>query len=225
MASEFKNVSVKTLTTLYPQGAEKVLVYHTTGRKVALGELPIDVGCVISNITTIAAIGSYLKTGIPLVEKCVTVDGAAINEPKNVIAPIGTSIIDLIEFCGGLKENPQKVLYGGPMMGISIPNMDYPIIKNTNAVLFFSEKEAKIPKTTACIKCGSCTNNCPFGINPRAICKAYKNNDIESLGELAVELCMECGCCSYVCPAKIPLAQYNKLAKKKYKEFKSKEGK
>ena len=225
MAKTLTNASVKVLPSLYPQGAEKVLVYHTTGRKIPLGKLPIDVGCVVANVTTISAIGKYLKTGIPLVEKCVTVDGSAVAEPKNVITPIGTSIKDLVEFSGGLKCEAKKVLYGGPMMGISVPNMELPIIKNTNAILVLNEKEATLPKTTACIKCGSCTNHCPLGINPRAITKAYKNDDFSALEELGVNLCMECGCCSFVCPAKIPLVQNNRLSKQKLKEYKLKEEK
>lgn len=206
-------IEVKVLPSQYPQGGEKVLVYHTTGKKIALGKLPIDVGCVVCNSTTIASIGKYLKTGMPLVEKCVTVDGSAVKEPKNIIAPIGASLKDVFEFAGGFKAEPQKVLYGGPMMGISVPSLDAPIIKNTNAILAFAENEAKAPKTTACIKCGACINHCPFGINPPMISKGLKENDFDLVKKAGAELCMECGCCSFVCPAKRPIVQNNKLAK------------
>lgn len=212
LASKFNNVEVKVLPSIYPQGGEKVLVYHTTGRIINEGDLPIDVGCVVCNCTTVAEIGKFLKTGIPLVEKVVTVDGDAIENPKNVIVPIGTPINDLIDFCG-IKKKIAKVLYGGPMMGISVTDTNKPIMKNTNAILAFSEKENFIPKTTACIRCGACVNHCPFGISPVAILKSYKENDFLGMKKAGALLCMECGCCSYVCPAKIPNVQNNKLAK------------
>ncbi len=214
---------VKVLPPMYPQGGEKVLIYHTTGKVVPAGKLPIDVGCIVLNCTTIAAIGAYLKTGMPLVEKCVTVDGGAVKNPQNVIVPIGTAISDVFTFCGGLTEDPAKVIYGGPMMGITLPDMDGPILKNTNAILALTVKEAKLPKTTACIRCGSCTNTCPFGLAPAEIMKAYDRRDAERLIELSVTACMECGCCSFVCPANRPLVQTNRMAKIFLREEKAKE--
>ena len=222
---ENAEVSVKVLPSVYPQGGEKVLVYNTTGKVIPMGKLPIDVGCVVCNSTTVATIGKYLKTGMPLIEKCVTVDGGAVSNPKNVIVPIGTPLKDVFEFCGGFKSEPKKVLYGGPMMGISVPNLDVPIIKNTNAILAFDEKQAAPQKTTACIKCGSCANNCPFGIDPTRIASALKQDDCEAMGKAGAELCMECGCCSFVCPAKRPIVQNNKLAKAALREYKMKEKK
>jgi electron transport complex protein RnfC len=207
------NVKVQRLPDVYPQGGEKVLVYHTTGRKIASDKLPIDVGCIVLNCTTVATIGAYLKTGMPLVEKCVTVDGSAVKNPQNVIAPIGASLEDLFNCCGGLTQSPSKIIYGGPMMGITVESASAPVIKNTNAVLALTEKEAKLPKTTACIRCGGCVNTCPFGLAPVSIAVAYENRDAEMLNELSVRSCMECGCCSYVCPANRPLVQLNKLAK------------
>lgn len=216
MASTIKDfsVQVKILPNLYPQGGEKVLVYHTTGRKILEGKLPIDVGCVVLNCTSLAAIGSYLQTGMPLVEKCVTVEGGCVNNPQNVIAPIGTSFKDMFDFCGGLKCDPAKLIYGGPMMGITVENMETPIIKNTNAILALSNKEAKLPKTTACIRCGTCVNTCPFSLSPLDIADAYEKKDADALKELSVMSCMECGCCSFNCPANRPLVQINKLSKK-----------
>ncbi len=213
MAAENNRAEVHVLPALYPQGGEKVLIYHTTGKVVPMGKLPIDVGCVVCNCTTIAAIGKYLQTGMPLTNKCITIDGGAVKEPKNVIAPIGTPIRDVFEFAGGFKEEPAKVLYGGPMMGLAVPDLDVPVLKNTNALLAFNQKEAAPVKTTPCIKCGNCINHCPFGINPAGIAKAYKNNDMEKLEKLGVNLCMECGCCNFVCPANRPLVQTNKLSK------------
>ena len=215
--------TVKSLPTVYPQGGEKVLIYHTVGRVVPVGKLPIDVGCIVVNCTTVAAIGEYLATGMPLVSKCVTVDGGAVKEPKNVIVPIGTAIADVFEFCGGLTEAPDKVLYGGPMMGVSVPDTTAPILKNTNAVLALTKKETKLPKTTPCIRCGSCLNTCPFGLSPAQIARAYDKKDAVTLNNLSVNACMECGCCSFVCPANRPLVQTNKLAKVFLKEEKAKE--
>ncbi len=215
---------VKVLPSVYPQGGEKVLIYHTTGKVVASGMLPIDVGCIVINCTTLAAIGAYLKTGMPLVEKCVTVDGGAVKEPCNLIVPIGTAISDVLEACGGLTADPAKVIYGGPMMGITVPDLSAPVLKNTNAVLALTEKEVKLPKTTACIRCGSCTNTCPFGLNPMALARAYGRRDADALKELSLTACMECGCCSFVCPANRPLVQNNKLAKIFLKEQQAKEG-
>ena len=215
--------TVKVLPSVYPQGGEKVLIYHTVGRVVPVGKLPIDVGCVAVNCTTLAAIGAYLKTGMPLVEKCVTVDGGCVKEPKNVIVPVGTAMSDAFAFCGGLTETPDKVIYGGPMMGIAVPDTASPILKNTNAILALSAKETKLPETTPCIRCGRCLNTCPFGIAPAAIAHAYDNKNVVMLEKLGVQACMECGCCSFVCPANRPLVQTNKLAKVLIREEKAKE--
>ena len=223
LAQTDSRISVKVLPAVYPQGGEKVLVYHTTGKIIPMGKLPIDVGCIVCNCTTVAAIGSYAKTGMPLVEKCVTVDGGALKSPKNVIVPIGTSIRELIDFCGGLTSSPEKVLYGGPMMGISVPDIDAPVLKNTNAVLALTAKEAKAPEASVCIRCGSCLNTCPLGINPAGISNALAKKDFETVEKLGINLCMECGCCSFVCPAHIPLVQKNKLAKAALREEKAKE--
>ena len=223
MASKMEGVKVKVLPQIYPQGGEKVLVYHTTKKVIPTGKLPIDVGCVVCNCTTIAAIGSYLKTGMPLVEKCITVDGASVNHPQNLIVPIGTSLEDVFAFCGGFKIPPMKVLYGGPMMGITVPDLSVPVIKNTNAVLALSPKEAKLPKTTACIRCGACTSACPFGLAPAEIQRAYQKKDTEALKKLSVDTCMLCGCCSFTCPANRPLVQTNTLSKQLLREEKAKE--
>ena len=217
-------VSVRSLPSLYPQGGEKVLVYHTTGRVIPTGKLPIDAGCIVINCTTLAAIGAYLLNGMPLVEKCVTVDGGCVREPRNVIAPIGTAIRDLFEVCGGLKHEPAKYVYGGPMMGVTVPKDSAPVLKSSNAVLALTAKESKLPKTTNCIRCGACTNVCPFGLNPAGISHCVKVGDVKSLKLLHVDACMECGCCSYICPANRPLVQRNQLGKAMLREEITKEG-
>lgn len=216
-------VSVKMLPSVYPQGGEKVLVYHTTGRVIPEGKLPIDAGCIVINCTTLATIGAYLKTGMPLVEKCVTVDGGAVANPQNVLAPVGAALSELFAACGGLTCDPAKILYGGPMMGVTVPSADEPVMTNTNAVMALTKKESWLPKTTACIRCGACTNHCPFGLAPAAISHAYKYNDVDTLKKLSVDTCMLCGCCSFVCPANRPLVQRNKLSKELLKKIREKE--
>ncbi len=223
IADKMANVSVKVLPAKYPVGGEKVLVYRAVGRMIGAGKLPIDVGCVVCNCTTMATLGNYFKTGMPLVEKCITVDGSAVKSPKNVIVPIGIRVEDVFEFAGGFSSEPGKVLYGGPMMGVSIPSLDEPVLKQTNALLAFTEKDAKGAKETACIQCGTCTNNCPMGLNVTEIARAYDKGEYERLGKLGSDLCMECGCCAYNCPAKRPLVQVNKLAKAALREWKEKE--
>ncbi len=212
-------VQVRALPSVYPQGGEKVLVYHTTGRVIGEGKLPLDHGVIVINCTTLAAIAKYLRTGMPLVEKCVTVDGSAVKSPRNLIVPIGTSVRDVIEACGGFRETPKKLISGGPMMGVALVNLDAPVLKQTNAVLALGAKEATPPKETACIRCGKCLDACPFSLAPVAIAKAYEQNDGAMLEKLKVNLCMECGCCSYICPAKRNLVQTNRLAKAMLKTY------
>lgn len=219
LAAGDDSITVKALPSSYPQGAEKVLIYNTTGKVVPAGKLPADVGCIVCNCTTAAEIADYIKTGMPLVKKCVTVDGGAVKSPQNVVVPIGTSLADVFEFCGGFSEEPEKILYGGPMMGISVPSPDSPVLKNTNAILAFGKAAAAAPRTTACIHCGRCVNHCPLGLVPTEIEKAYKAKSGELLEKLQVNLCMECGCCSYICPAKRPLVQTNKLAKATLRDY------
>lgn len=220
IAKEYDKIQVAVLPSRYPQGGEKVLVYHTTGKIIGEGKLPLDVGCIVSNSTTIASLGKYFKTGMPLVEKCVTVDGSAVENPQNVIVPIGTSLKDVFDFCGGFKEEPTKVIYGGPMMGIAVPSLELPIMKNTNAIIAFKGKDGILKKPTACIKCGACASHCPFGLQPPAIAMAKKNKDYEALEKLGINQCMECGCCAFVCPANRPIVQNNKLAKMELRAWK-----
>ena len=207
------SVAVKALPARYPQGGEKVLVYQATGRIVPEGKLPLDVGVLVINCTTLAAIARYIQTGMPLVEKCVTVDGSAIKEPQNVLAPIGTPLQDIFDFCGGFAEEPRKILYGGPMMGIAVTDRQAPVLKNTNAVLALGAKEAMPPEETACIKCGRCIDHCPLNLMPCEMEMAYRRKDAAMLEKLKLPLCMECGCCAYVCPARRPLVQVHKLSK------------
>ena len=149
----------------------------------------------------------------PLISKILTVDGDAVANPKNVEALIGTRFVDIINFCGGYKAEPRKILMGGPMMGIAIPDDTYPLLKNNNAVLAFTEAQIDTRPETPCIRCARCINACPFQLMPASIEKAYNAGNVDQLKKLKVNLCMECGCCSYVCPAKRPLVLVNRLSK------------
>lgn len=204
-------VKLMELKTNYPQGAEKVIIYSATGRKMAAGRLPSDVGCVVMNITSVGALYHYIKTGMPLVTKRITVDGNAIKEPKNIIVPIGTKVSDIIEFCGGFSKEPEKILMGGPMMGTSLVSLDAVIAKPNNAILAFTN----IPdvKTTACIHCGRCASHCPMGLFPMRVEAALGHHDRDRIASLNIDYCMECGICSYGCPAGRPLTQVMRLAK------------
>ena len=223
LASRLGGVEVQAFPSTYSHGSEKAIIYHTLGKVMGEGMHPVDLGCLVSNVSTIAAIGAYLRTGMPMVERYVTVDGDCVAEPKCVIAPIGVSAGELLEFCGEFKSEPHKVVFGGLMMGTTVPNLNAPVSKTTNAVLALTEDQTRFPKQTACIRCGACTNKCPLGLAPAAIAKAYERRDVELLEKLHVNSCMECGSCSYLCPASRPLVQTNKLAKAFLKEEKAKE--
>ncbi len=206
------------LQARYPKGAERVLIYEVTGKQCDAGVLPAALGVIVSNITSVAFMGQYLKDGIPMVKKRLTVDGDAVACPKNVCVPIGTQVHDIIEFCGGYKEEPKKILLGGPMMGRAIFTDAVPVVKANNAILAFSKDMAAIPEESACISCGRCHTACPFNLLPTHFADAYLHKDVKTLNDLQVMQCMECGSCSYVCPAHRPLAFYNKLAKNLVKE-------
>jgi electron transport complex protein RnfC len=218
MAAEEPLAEICALPSFYPQGGEKVLIYNVTGRIVPEGKLPLDVGALVINCATLAIISRYITSGKPLVSKCVTVDGTAVKNPKNLIVPIGTPISALLDYCG-LKAEVRKILLGGPMMGVSAPNADMPVLKSTNAVLAFAEAEAKLPEESPCINCGRCARSCPMGLMPAGIKKNFGLKKTELLGTYKVNLCMECGCCAYACPAKIPLTQYMKLAKAALRDY------
>ena len=217
------DAKVLVLPSAYPQGGEKMIVYRATGRIVPEGKLPIDAGAVVINVTTLAALARFIETGMPLVEKCITVDGGAVRTPMNVIAPIGTAASDIFSFCGGFVREPRKILYGGPMMGIAVPDVGVPVLKNTNALIALDEKEAREKKTTSCIRCGNCVSHCPMNLQPPAIALAYEARDAERLYALRVNLCMECGSCEFGCPAMRPLVQQNKLGKRFLADYQKKQ--
>ena len=211
-------VRLMILESKYPQGAEKMMVQSATGRKVPPGKFPADVGCIVMNVATVAFISRYLKTGKPLVSRSLTVDGSAINNPKNVRVPIGTNVGDIIDFCGGFKEPPAKLISGGPMMGLSLVNTDVPVLKQNNAILAFTRNDAVLKEETDCIRCGRCAQACPLKLTPTNIVRATNARDVKTLKEIGVDVCMECGSCAFSCPAGKPLVQHMRLAKQVLRE-------
>ena len=207
------SVKLMVLESKYPQGAEKMMVQSATGRRVPPGKLPADVGCVVMNVASVAFISRYLKTGKPLVSRSLTVDGSAIAAPKNVRVPVGTDIGEIIDFCGGFKGEPCKILTGGPMMGLAIVGTDLPVLKQNNAILAFTADDAVLKPETDCIRCGRCVAACPMSLMPTNIVKAAKIKDVDALKRAGVTVCMECGSCAFACPAGKPLVQHMRLAK------------
>ncbi len=205
-------IRVVPLPARYPQGAEKVLIYQTTGRKVRAGSLPADSGVMMQNVSSIAFLADYLRHGRPLIERFITVDGTAVERPGNYSVPVGTSIREVLEYCGGFEKATQ-ILSGGPMMGSAVADPDMPVTKTCNALLAFTEPEDFSLSTTDCIRCGRCTAACPMGLRPGMLEDAYDKRDTAQLRALSVNLCVGCGSCSYVCPAGRPLSQKNVLAK------------
>ena len=195
------------LPSVYPQGAEKTLIESATGLEVPQGALPSAVGCIVMNVASVGFVARYMRTGMPLVSKRLTVDGDAVAEPKNVEVVIGTPTKEVIEFCGGYKEEPGKIISGGPMMGAAVMNDELPVMKQNNAILVFGKEAAKLPKASACIRCGRCVEACPMGLSPVEIALALNSKDADEIKALYVDLCMACGSCSFVCPAKRPVAQ------------------
>ncbi|MDD6011560.1 MAG: electron transport complex subunit RsxC [Oscillospiraceae bacterium] len=211
-------IKLMTLRSRYPQGAEKMMVLSATGRKVPPGKLPADVGCVVMNVASVAFVARYLETGKPLVSRSITVDGSAIRNPKNLRVPIGTNIQDIVDYCGGFKSEPRKIICGGPMMGIAICGTDAPICKQNNALLAFEDRKDLIKKVRACIRCGRCVDVCPMSLMPTLIERYARIKDAESLQDSGVMVCMECGSCAYACPSGRPLVQYMRLAKQVIRE-------
>ena len=216
-------VSIMRLNSIYPQGAEKVLIYSATGRRVPPGKLPSDVGCLVMNVASVAFIARYAQTGKPLVSRSLTVDGSAICDPKNVRVPVGIQVGEVIDFCGGFKTEPYKIITGGPMMGLAVISTDIPVLKQNNAILAFSEADA-LKKETDCINCGRCAATCPMHLQPGAIARVLHTNDDALLKDMGANVCMECGSCAFACPAGKPLVQTMRLAKTIIREGASRNG-
>ena len=214
-------ISVKELKTKYPQGAERQIIYATTGRAINSSMLPADAGCVVNNVDTVVAIYHAVIEGKPLMNRIVTVTGDAIADPRNFIVRIGTNYHELVEEAGGFKKDPVKIVSGGPMMGFALFGLDVPTTKTASALLCLTEDEVSRMEPSACINCGRCVEVCPGRVVPKMLAVAAANGDEETfLAHDGMECC-ECGCCSFVCPAKRHLTQNIKsmrkllLAKKK----------
>lgn len=208
-----KAIHVVTLPSRYPQGAEKMLIWATTRRAVPAGKLPADVGVIMMNVTSVSFLAEYMKTGVPLTRKKVTVAGPCVKEPKNVQVLIGTPLSDVFAFAGGFSSEPRKVIMGGPMMGVAQHSLETNVVKHTNALLAFGPEEGQLPPSTACIRCGRCITACPMGLLPLELNRSALKNDPDSLGKFSVATCIECGSCSFVCPSKIQLVQAIRLGK------------
>lgn len=219
LCAEEKHIHVRPLPPQYPQGAEKIIVFHTTGRIVPENRLTADVGVLVLNVSTCAFLYQYSQNGIPLIQRRVTLDGDALERPCNVMAPIGTSIRTLLDFAGCDYKKLQHLISGGPMMGTSLLSPDLPLCKPYNALLAMTKTQNKTP--SACIRCGKCMRACPMNLMPMELERAYKMNDTKMLEKYHLSLCMNCGCCSYVCPAHRPLAETNLLAKQMHQASKN----
>ncbi len=203
------------LKCMYPQGAEKQLIFALTGREVPSGKLPADAGCAVFNVDTAAAIYRLFTTGMPVIRRIVTLSGSAVANPKNLYAPVGTMISDLVEACGGLKEAPNKLIMGGPMMGNAQFSLDIPVLKATNAFLCLSGNEDRYAKNPTCIRCGKCVSACPMFLLPIYMNMYGSINDLAECEKLGGLDCIECGACTYECPARIPLVQQFRVTKQK----------
>lgn len=208
-----KNIKVETLKTKYPQGAEKMLIKAVTGKEVPPGKLPIDVGVVIQNVGTAIAINDAVTKGEPQITAALTVSGRGINQPKNLIVPVGTPLKDVLDYCGGIKNEATKIIVGGPMMGIAQYNLNSPVMKATSGILVLTEEEVNQFEETNCLKCGKCIEVCPLGLMPTKLARLSQLNKIEESEKYGVTVCMECGTCTYTCPANIQLVQWIRLAK------------
>ena len=220
-------VEIQELKAIYPQGAKQVMLYNATGRVSIAGKRFPYFHAIIINVSSLAKVAEYISTGMPLVERIVTVDGPAVQEPKNLIAPIGTRISELLKVTG-LKHEAGKVVVGGPMNGNAVCSVDDPIVKVSNCVLVFDEKNSVLPEPSSCIHCGRCISKCPIKINVPAVEDAMREKDEAKREKLLIETgvrqCVDCGCCSYVCPAHRHLLATNQEAKWWLKDYARKGG-
>ena len=206
-------IRVQVLRKKYPQGSEKHIINAIAGKEVPQGKLPMDVGCIVINIGTVAEIYRALAHGIALHRRIVTVSGDAIENPSNIYARIGTPFKYLTDECGGFKKEPHKIIMGGPMMGIAGINLEIPVVKGTSGLLLFSEKYAKINEELNCIRCGKCVSVCPMKLVPTTLDLYSRRRDTETLVKNNIMNCIECGSCTYVCPSKRYLVQSIRVGK------------
>ncbi|HVB31914.1 MAG TPA: electron transport complex subunit RsxC [Gemmatimonadaceae bacterium] len=207
------DVEILPLTVKYPQGAEKMLIKAVTGVEVPSGQLPVTVGVVVQNVGSVAAIAEVFETGLPLVERIVTVSGHGLRRPANLIVPVGTKLRDLLAFCDGVTADAAEVIVGGPMMGQAVANLDAPVLKGTTGVVVLQKDEMRQEQTWACIHCGRCLDACPVFLNPSMLGDLARVRRYDEMAEAHLADCMLCGSCAYVCPSNIPLAQLFQASK------------
>ncbi len=212
-ARSYEGVKIVSLNVMYPQGGEKQLINAVTGKEVPSGGLPMDVGIVVQNVATVAAIYDAVRFGIPLIERIVTVTGSGVKEPGNFRVRIGTSSLKLIEAAHGFKMEIGKVISGGPMMGMTQYTLDVPVVKGMSGLLFFPQSEVKSYTPEACIRCGRCVAVCPMGLLPNMLGIYAELERFEDAEKISLMDCMECGSCSYVCPSRRPLVHLIRYAK------------
>ena len=207
------DVTVLPLTVKYPQGAEKMLIHAVTGVEVPSGKLPVTVGVVVQNVGSVSAIAEVFETGLPLIERIVTVSGHGLLRPANLIVPVGTKLRDLLAQCDGVSPDAAEVIIGGPMMGQAQPNLDAPVIKGTTGVVVLERAETRQAESYPCIHCGRCLDACPVFLNPSLLGDYARVQRYEDMAELHLADCMLCGSCAYVCPSNIPLSQLFQASK------------
>lgn len=219
MKSENKDsrIEIKLLKTKYPQGAEKQLIYALTKRVVPIRKLPFDIGVIVQNVATVKAIYDAVMFNKPLTERVLTVSGLGIKEPSNILAPIGVSVQDVIDFCGGISEETKYMINGGPMMGKSFDNPMLPVTKTTSGLLFLTDKEVVEEKENVCIRCSRCLMACPMGLNPTFLKESSDRRDYDKMDDVLD--CIECGSCSFVCPSSRQLASSIVKGKQKYTKY------
>ncbi len=216
-ASNGFQIHVDALKVKYPQGSEKQLIQSTTGRKVPGFGLPFDVGVIVQNIGTTRAVFEAVALKKPLYEKVVTISGKGIERPANLLVKIGTRLSDIASFLGGIRPNLAKVVLGGPMMGFAVSSLEMVVTKTTSGVLFLTDEEIDTRSHGQCIRCGWCLDACPMGLSPNEIGIYVEAGRAAETSQFGAFECFECGCCAFVCPAKRPLVQFIRLAKKKAK--------
>ena len=214
LTKDEERIEVMPLKTKYPQGGERQLIYATTGRAINSKMLPADAGCIVDNVETLVAINRAVKEGKPVMDRIFTVTGDAVANPGNFEYCIGMSYAEILEEAGGFKEDPEKMISGGPMMGFAVFSLEIPTTKTSSSLLCFKKDDVSASEVTACINCGRCVSVCPEQIVPSRLAKMSQFHDSESFERWNGMECIECGSCSYICPAKRPLAQYIKTMKK-----------
>ena len=214
LTKDEERIEVMPLKTKYPQGGERQLIYATTGRAINSKMLPADAGCIVDNVETLVAINRAVKEGKPVMDRIFTVTGDAVANPGNFEYCIGMSYAEILEEAGGFKENPEKMISGGPMMGFAVFSLEIPTTKTSSSLLCLKKDDVSASEVTACINCGRCVSVCPEQIVPSQLAKMSQFHDSESFEKWNGMECIECGSCSYICPAKRPLAQYIKTMKK-----------